>query len=54
MAKPCSIGDYQHTLEKAETGWKITFMRANLRVQLGNPNLPALAAERVKAAGRQR
>ena len=54
MARPRGIGDYQHTLERTETGWKITFMRANLRAQLGNPNLPALVAERVKAAGRQR
>ncbi len=41
------IGDYQHELVKTEVGWKITFMRANLRAQLGNENLPALAAERV-------
>lgn len=41
------IGDYQHELVKTEIGWKITFMRANLRAQLGNENLPALAAERV-------
>lgn len=45
------IGDYQHELEKTKDGWKITFMRANLRAQLGNENLPALAAERVKSAG---
>ncbi|MCG7522476.1 nuclear transport factor 2 family protein [Ruegeria sp. Ofav3-42] len=44
------IGDYQHELAKTDQGWKITFMRANLRAQLGNENLPALAAERVKAA----
>lgn len=44
------IGDYQHELTKTENGWKITFMRANLRAQLGNENLPALATERVKAA----
>lgn len=41
------IGDYQHELVKTEDGWKITFMRANLRAQLGNENLPALATERV-------
>lgn len=41
------IGDYQHELVKTEVGWKTTFMRANLRAQLGNENLPALAAERV-------
>ena len=41
------IGDYQHELVKTDDGWKITFMRANLRAQLGNENLPALAAERV-------
>lgn len=41
------IGDYQHQLVKTEDGWKITFMRANLRAQLGNENLPALATERV-------
>jgi len=43
------IGDYQHELAKTPEGWKITFMRANLRAQLGNENLPALAMERVKA-----
>ncbi len=43
------IGDYQHALVKTDAGWKITFMRANLRVQLGNPDLPALAADRVKS-----
>lgn len=43
------IGDYQHELAKTADGWKITFMRANLRAQLGNTNLPALATERVKA-----
>lgn len=41
------IGDYQHDLLKTDDGWKITFMRANLRAQLGNENLPALATERV-------
>ncbi|MDA5556198.1 nuclear transport factor 2 family protein [Shimia sp. MMG029] len=46
------IGDYQHELTKTDDGWKITFMRANLRAQLGNENLPALAAERVKAASK--
>lgn len=44
------IGDYQHELAKTEDGWMITFMRANLRAQLGNENLPALAMERVRAA----
>lgn len=43
------IGDYQHELERTDEGWKITFMRANLRAQLGNPDLPTLAAERVAA-----
>ena len=43
------IGDYQHELAKTDDGWKITFMRANLRAQLGNENLPALATERVAA-----
>lgn len=43
------IGDYQHELEKTDDGWKITFMRANLRAHLGNENLPALATERVAA-----
>ena len=43
------IGDYQHELERTEDGWKITLMRANLRAQLGNEDLPALAAERVAA-----
>lgn len=43
------IGDYQHELVKTEDGWKITFMRANLRAQLGNETLPALAVKRVAA-----
>ena len=43
------IGDYQHTLKKTVNGWKITFMRANMRNQLGNPKLPQLATEVVKA-----
>jgi hypothetical protein len=43
------IGDYQHELAKTDAGWKITFMRANLRAQLGNENLPALATARVAA-----
>lgn len=43
------IGDYEHELAKTEDGWKITLMRANLRGQLGNPDLPALATEAVKA-----
>lgn len=43
------IGDYQHELAKTDDGWKITFMRANLRAQLGNENLPALATARVTA-----
>ena len=43
------IGDYQHELEKTDDGWKITFMRANLRAQFANENLPALATERVAA-----
>lgn len=43
------IGDYQHELVKTDDGWKITFMRANLRAQLGNENLPTLATERVAA-----
>ncbi|MES0811819.1 nuclear transport factor 2 family protein [Roseibium sp. SCPC15] len=46
------IGDYQHELIRTGSGWKITFMRANLRAQLGNPELPALAMERVKAEAR--
>ncbi|PSL19383.1 nuclear transport factor 2 family protein [Shimia abyssi] len=45
------IGDYQHELVKTDDGWKITFMRANLRAQLGNENLPTLATERVAAGG---
>jgi len=43
------IGDYQHELVKTDDGWKITRMRANLRAQLGNENLPALATRRVAA-----
>lgn len=46
------IGDYQHELMKTAEGWKITLMRANLRAQLGNEALPALATERV-SAGKQ-
>ena len=46
------IGDYQHELQKTEAGWKITFMRANLRAQLGNPDLPVLATERVKTTAK--
>ena len=46
------IGDYQHELARTDAGWKITFMRANLRAQLGNPDLPALAMERVKSGKR--
>ena len=41
------IVDYQHELAKTANGWKITFMRANLRAQLGNEDLQALATERV-------
>jgi len=47
------IGDYRHEPERAEAGWKITLMRANLRTRLGNENLPALAAERVGASRQQ-
>ena len=36
---------------KAETGWRITFMRGNLRARPGNLDLPAPAVARVKAAG---
>lgn len=43
------IGDYQHELARTDEGWKITFMRANLRAQLGNENLPVLATARVAA-----
>ncbi len=43
------LGDYYHELEKTEDGWKVTLMRANLRSQLGNPNLPAMATEIVKS-----
>lgn len=46
------IGDYQHELTKTANGWKITLMRANLRAQLGNTDLPKLATERV-AAGKK-
>ena len=46
------IGDYQHELVRTDNGWKITFMRANLRAQLGNTDLPVLAAKRVKESSK--
>ncbi|MEM7073394.1 MAG: nuclear transport factor 2 family protein [Pseudomonadota bacterium] len=42
------IGDYRHELIKTDQGWKITLMQANLRAQLGNVNLPALAKARLR------
>lgn len=42
------IGDYQHRLVRTEQGWKTTHMQANLRAQLGNPNLPAIAEQPVQ------
>jgi len=47
------IGDYLHEPERAEAGWKIALMRADLRTRLSNENLPALAAERVGASRQQ-
>ncbi|MCG8349972.1 MAG: nuclear transport factor 2 family protein [Chloroflexales bacterium] len=41
------IGNYEHELVRTADGWKISLMRANLRAELGNSNLPALATERV-------
>lgn len=41
------VGNYEHEMVRTEDGWKIALMRANLRTELGNANLPALATERV-------
>jgi hypothetical protein len=43
------IGFYEHELQRTAAGWKITLMRANKLFELGNPELPQLAAARVKA-----
>jgi hypothetical protein len=43
------IGDYEHHLIRTEAGWKVDHMTANMRSQLGNPNLSQLATERVAA-----
>ena len=45
------IGDYEHHLVRTPDGWKVDRMTANLRAELGNPELPRLAEERV-ASGR--
>lgn len=42
------LGDYEHRLVRTPWGWKVDRMTANLRAELGNPELPRLAAERVK------
>ena len=42
------LGDYQHRLVRTTAGWKVDRMTANLRAELGNPELPRLAAERVR------
>jgi len=39
------IGGCRRELERTEAGRRITLMRANLSAQLGNENLPAIAAE---------
>jgi hypothetical protein len=43
------IGFYEHELQRTPAGWKITLMRANKLFELGNPDLPKMAAARVKA-----
>ncbi len=43
------LGDYYHELVKTKDGWKVTLKRANMRSQLGNPDLPAMATEVVKS-----
>ncbi len=43
------IGFYEHELRRTPEGWKITLMRANKLFELGNPDLPRLASERVEA-----
>jgi hypothetical protein len=43
------VGFYEHELQRTPAGWKITLMRANKLFELGNPDLPQLAAARVKA-----
>ncbi len=43
------LGDYQHRLIRTSAGWKVDRMTANLRAELGNPDLPRFAAERVQA-----
>jgi hypothetical protein len=42
------LGDYLHRLVRTPAGWKVDRMTANLRAELGNPELPQLAAERVR------
>lgn len=41
------VGNYEHEMVRAEDGWKIALMRAHLRTEIGNVNLPALATARV-------
>ena len=43
------VGFYEHELQRTHAGWKITLMRANKLFELGNPQLPLIAAARVKA-----
>lgn len=47
------LGDYEHHLVRTRDGWRVTRMTANLRSELGNPNLPRLAEERVTERGTQ-
>lgn len=47
------LGDYEHHLVRTRAGWKIDRMTANMRSQLGNPDLPQRAMARVKAAAGQ-
>jgi hypothetical protein len=41
------VGFYDHELRRTEAGWKISLMRANKLLDLGNKELPKLASERV-------
>ena len=41
------LGDYEHRLVRTDEGWRIVRMTANMRAELGDPELPRRAAERV-------
>ena len=47
------LGDYEYRLVRTDEGWRIVRMTANMRAELGDPDLPRRAAERVaKGKGR--